>query len=217
MDSDTSECSGAERRQCVLVLEPPEFAFNSPTATVEALPFIRPLERRVSRRKPRAGGNEKFRGRSESRAKRPLAKPGQRADASRRVDVDPVAPMGIAARGPAPMGTGEPSFDPRDIPMMMLLLIAAIFCAASAPVFVIGRRRGLRNPWVAFIPLLGIWIVLPTAHERQGRALHPHDARRLGLRRDLRRLGGAAARPVGLARVLQSAPTTWLPQPPGAP
>ena len=44
--------------------------------------------------------------------------------------------------------------------MMVLLVLAAIFCAVSVPVFVIGRRRGLQNAWVAFIPFLGIWIVL---------------------------------------------------------
>ncbi|MFN8149508.1 MAG: DDE-type integrase/transposase/recombinase [Solirubrobacterales bacterium] len=32
---------------------------------------------------------------------------------------------------------------------------------------------------------------LPAPHQRQGRALHPHDARRLGLQGDLLELGGA--------------------------
>jgi hypothetical protein len=65
------------------------------------------------------------------------------------------------------MGRGN-RLRPRDTPMMTLLLIAAIFCAVSAPVFVIGRRRGLQNPWVAFIPLLGIWIVLFESMGRSG-------------------------------------------------
>ena len=52
---------------------------------------------------------------------------------------------------------------------------------------------------------------LPSAHERQSRALHPHPARRLGLRRHLRQLPRAAPRPHRLARLLQSTPTTRLP------
>ena len=57
---------------------------------------------------------------------------------------------------------------------------------------------------------------LPPAHERQGGALHPHPARRLGLRGDLRHLRGAARGPCRLARLLQSSPTTRLPRPPTA-
>ena len=52
---------------------------------------------------------------------------------------------------------------------------------------------------------------LPSAHERQSRALHPHPARRLGLRRHLGQLPRAAPRPHRLARLLQSTPTTRLP------
>jgi hypothetical protein len=48
------------------------------------------------------------------------------------------------------------------------------------------------------------------------RALHPHPARRLGLRRHLPLLGRARGRPLRLARLLQSPPTTRLPRPPNA-
>src|SRR6266545_3106690 len=57
----------------------------------------------------------------------------------------------------------------------------------------------------------------PAAHEREGRAFHPHPARRLGLRSDLPRLSRAHARSQRLARVLQSTPTTRQAQPPTAP
>ena len=43
---------------------------------------------------------------------------------------------------------------------------------------------------------------LPAAHQRQGRALHPHDARRLGLRGDLPRLAPAHRGAIRLAGLL---------------
>jgi hypothetical protein len=55
---------------------------------------------------------------------------------------------------------------------------------------------------------------LPAAHQRQSRALHPHHARRVGLRRHLRQLPAAHRRPVRLARALQLPATTRRPQPP---
>ena len=47
---------------------------------------------------------------------------------------------------------------------------------------------------------------LPATHQRQSRTLHPHDARRLGLRRDLRHLSRTHTSPPRLARPLQSPP-----------
>ena len=55
---------------------------------------------------------------------------------------------------------------------------------------------------------------LPTADQRQSRALHPHHARRLGLRRDLPRQPRTHRRPQRLARFLQSPTTTRRPRPP---
>src|SRR6266545_1122272 len=55
---------------------------------------------------------------------------------------------------------------------------------------------------------------VPAAHQRQGRALHPHHARRLGLRRDLRQLRRTTASTRWLAQLLQSTTTTRLPRPP---
>jgi Family of unknown function (DUF5684) len=52
--------------------------------------------------------------------------------------------------------------------MDMLLVVVAIFLVLSTPIFVIGRRRGLQNAWAAFIPLLGIWIVLFESIGRSG-------------------------------------------------
>ena len=54
---------------------------------------------------------------------------------------------------------------------------------------------------------------LPTPDQRQSRAVHPHHARRLGLRRDLPRQHRTQRRPRRLARLLQSPPTTRRPQP----
>jgi len=58
---------------------------------------------------------------------------------------------------------------------------------------------------------------LPTPHQRQGRAVYPHDAQRLGLRRHLRQLRRTPPSTAGLARLLQSPQTTRFPQPPTAP
>jgi transposase len=59
----------------------------------------------------------------------------------------------------------------------------------------LARVQGARDPPHPHPPL-------PAAHQRQGRALHPHDARRLGLRRDLPRLRPAHRVPIRLAGVL---------------
>ena len=52
--------------------------------------------------------------------------------------------------------------------LALILLFVAVFFLLGFPVFVIGQRRGLRNPWVAFVPLLGIWIVLFEAIGKSG-------------------------------------------------
>src|SRR6266511_4698694 len=57
---------------------------------------------------------------------------------------------------------------------------------------------------------------LPPAHERKGRALHPHAPRRLGLRSPLRLERGAHGLAFRLARPLQLATTTRQPQPQAA-
>lgn len=54
--------------------------------------------------------------------------------------------------------------------MNWALLAAALaaFVVLVFPVFVIGRRLGLKNSWAAFIPLLGPWIVLFESVGRTG-------------------------------------------------
>jgi hypothetical protein len=54
---------------------------------------------------------------------------------------------------------------------------------------------------------------LPTPDQRQSRTVHTHDARRLGLRRDLPRQRRTQRCSRRLARLLQSPPTTRRPQP----
>jgi Integrase core domain len=66
--------------------------------------------------------------------------------------------------------------------------------------------RALGNPPSAHPPL-------PTPNQRQGRAVHPHPPRRLGVRRRLPRLSRAHRRPRRLALVLQPPTTTLSPQP----
>src|SRR5438270_12488339 len=41
-----------------------------------------------------------------------------------------------------------------------ILFIAAITLVPAVPGYVIARRRGLARPWVAFVPLVGLWIIL---------------------------------------------------------
>lgn len=41
-----------------------------------------------------------------------------------------------------------------------LLFAVVVYLALVTPAYLIGRRLGLRNPWVAFVPLFGAWIVL---------------------------------------------------------
>src|SRR5207247_7466584 len=55
---------------------------------------------------------------------------------------------------------------------------------------------------------------LPAANQPESGALHPHPARRLGLRRDLPRQRRPTPRTRRLARLLQSTTTTPQPRPP---
>ena len=41
---------------------------------------------------------------------------------------------------------------------LLFLLIAYLLMAI--PAYIVGVRRGVRQPWLAFIPYVGIWIVL---------------------------------------------------------
>jgi hypothetical protein len=50
----------------------------------------------------------------------------------------------------------------------LVITVVVVVLALGVPVYVIGRRRGLKNPWVAFLPILGIWIVLLEAMGKSG-------------------------------------------------
>jgi hypothetical protein len=50
----------------------------------------------------------------------------------------------------------------------IVALAVGVFVLLVFPVFVIGRRRGLKNSWAAFISLLGPWIVLFESIGRSG-------------------------------------------------
>ena len=44
--------------------------------------------------------------------------------------------------------------------MSELLLIACVVVLFGGPGYTIGKRRGLTASWVAFIPFVGLWVVL---------------------------------------------------------
>ena len=52
--------------------------------------------------------------------------------------------------------------------MSLLLVLLAVVLVVAFPVFVIGQRRGVQNSWAAFVPLLGVWIVLCESIGRSG-------------------------------------------------
>jgi hypothetical protein len=49
-----------------------------------------------------------------------------------------------------------------------LLIVVLLFVVLSVPAYVIGRRRGVRDAWVAFIPFVGPTIVLLWSIDRSG-------------------------------------------------
>jgi hypothetical protein len=44
--------------------------------------------------------------------------------------------------------------------IVLIIVLLGTYCTLVFPVYVLGRRRGLRSSWAAFIPFLGVWIVL---------------------------------------------------------
>jgi hypothetical protein len=52
--------------------------------------------------------------------------------------------------------------------MGLLLLLVLLFVVLSIPAYVIGRRRGVSDAWVAFIPFFGATIVLLWSIDRSG-------------------------------------------------
>ena len=46
------------------------------------------------------------------------------------------------------------------IVLMMIVVIGVGLCVGGIPGYVLAKRRGLRNPIVAFVPFVGLWIVL---------------------------------------------------------
>lgn len=51
---------------------------------------------------------------------------------------------------------------------VLLIIVATVMAIVGTPVYVIARRRGQRYPWIAFVPFLGIWIVLCESMGRSG-------------------------------------------------
>jgi Family of unknown function (DUF5684) len=50
----------------------------------------------------------------------------------------------------------------------LLLILLIFFVALPLPAYVIGRRRGVRDAWVAFIPVFGATIVMLWSINRSG-------------------------------------------------
>ena len=49
-----------------------------------------------------------------------------------------------------------------------LIFFVILLCITGVPGYVIAERRGLSKPWVAFIPIVGFWIVLCESVGRSG-------------------------------------------------
>ena len=54
------------------------------------------------------------------------------------------------------------------IVLMMIVIVGVALCVGGIPGYVLAKRRGLRNPIVAFVPLVGLWIVLFESMGRSG-------------------------------------------------
>jgi hypothetical protein len=52
--------------------------------------------------------------------------------------------------------------------LMMIVVIGVGLCVLGIPGYVLAKRRGLRNPIVAFVPFVGFYIVLFEAMGRSG-------------------------------------------------
>ena len=49
-----------------------------------------------------------------------------------------------------------------------VLIVAFIILVPGIPAYVIGKRREVKRPWIAFIPLFGLWIVLLHSTDNSG-------------------------------------------------
>jgi hypothetical protein len=52
--------------------------------------------------------------------------------------------------------------------VVILFVIAIAICIPGVPAFVIAQRRELSSPWVAFVPFVGLWIVLSESAGHSG-------------------------------------------------
>ena len=52
--------------------------------------------------------------------------------------------------------------------MGLLFIVVVLFVVISIPSYVTGRRRGVRDAWVAFIPIVGPTVVLLWSIDRSG-------------------------------------------------
>jgi hypothetical protein len=50
----------------------------------------------------------------------------------------------------------------------LIVGFAVLLLFFGVPGYVIGKRRGVSHPWIAFLPILGIWIVLLEAIGKNG-------------------------------------------------
>ena len=52
--------------------------------------------------------------------------------------------------------------------LSVLLVVGIVLAIVGVPGYVLAKRRGLRNPIVAFVPFFGLWIVLFESIGRSG-------------------------------------------------
>jgi hypothetical protein len=49
-----------------------------------------------------------------------------------------------------------------------IFIVAFIFLVPGIPAYVIGKRRDVKRPWLAFIPLFGPWVVVLQSTNNNG-------------------------------------------------
>lgn len=61
----------------------------------------------------------------------------------------------------AAVGPGRDSEERRSVvELTEVLIVAFIILIPGIPAYVLGKRREVERPWIAFIPIFGYWVVL---------------------------------------------------------
>ena len=52
--------------------------------------------------------------------------------------------------------------------VVFIFFVAVALLLPGVPGYVIAQRRGLSNPWIAFVPFVGLWIVVCESIDEKG-------------------------------------------------